>query len=295
MIYFYGFFLVVLRSRLLQRPGDAPHPDLVVRVPGEECGSVRGPGQGGAVWGLGLLADGWELWPELVHGSLGLQVPNLDGVLGGGAQPVPVRGEAQVVDDVTGVEGVEPLSVGEVPQDGDSVLSSGGAQGSVWGDGDGVAVPSVPGEVGPQLAVGEVPHLDHLVPAAGHDEGDLGGRGEPDTGDPLAVAVLVLDSVLALSEGVPQLDGPVPGSAHDLPVVRGEGHGQDVLGVPEEAPGGGSGVQVPEPQGVVPGAGEGELSVAGDDDVLDVVRVSPKTPEWVSERLLRGEKNDSID
>ena len=73
--------------------------------------------------------------------------------------------------------------------------------------------------VAAQLAVGEVPHLDHLVPAAGHDEGDLGGRGEPDTGDPLAVAVLVLNSVLALTQSVPELDSFVSGSAHDLSVV----------------------------------------------------------------------------
>ena len=42
---------------------------------------------------------------------------------------------------------------------------------------------------------------------------------------------LFLDGVLALSQGVPQLDGLVPGPRHDLPVVGGEGHGEDLLGV----------------------------------------------------------------
>ena len=40
-----------------------------------------------------------------------------------------------------------------------------------------------------------------------------------------------LDGVLALGEGVPQLDGLVPGAGDDLPVVGGEGHGHHVLGM----------------------------------------------------------------
>ena len=41
---------------------------------------------------------------------------------------------------------------------------------------------------------------------------------------------LSLDGVLALRQGVPQLDGLVPRAGHDLAVVGGEGHGHDVLG-----------------------------------------------------------------
>ena len=40
-----------------------------------------------------------------------------------------------------------------------------------------------------------------------------------------------LDGVLALGEGVPQLDGLVPGAGDDLPVVGGEGNGHHVLGM----------------------------------------------------------------
>lgn len=42
----------------------------------------------------------------------------------------------------------------------------------------------------------------------------------------------------------------------------------------DEAAGGGSGLEVPEAELTVPGAGEGELSVGGEDDVLDKVGVS---------------------
>ena len=40
-----------------------------------------------------------------------------------------------------------------------------------------------------------------------------------------------LDGVFALGQGVPQLDGLVPGSGDDLPVVGRESDGHNVLGV----------------------------------------------------------------
>ena len=83
--------------------------------------------------------------------------------------------------------------------------------------------------VGLELAVGQVPHLDVLVPAAADDDGVRVVGREPHAGDPVAVTLL-LDGVLALRQGVPQLDGLVPRPRHDLPVVGGEGHGHDVLG-----------------------------------------------------------------
>jgi hypothetical protein len=66
-------------------------------------------------------------------------------------------------------------------------------------------------QVGAQLAVGEVPHLDHLVPAPGHDDGVGGHGGEAHAAHPPGVSLRVLDRVLALAQGVPQLDGAVPG------------------------------------------------------------------------------------
>jgi len=263
-----------------------PDSDGVVSVSREQCGTIGGPGQGCAVWGLSLLSDRWEFRSELVNSSLALQVPDLDGVLGGSAQPVSVRGEAQVVDDVTGIERVQSLSVGQVPQDGDAVLTTASAQGTIRRDGDGVAVSSVSSQVGAELAVGQVPDLHHLIPSAGNDEWNLGGRGESHAGDPLAVAVLVLDGVLALSQGVPQLDCLISGTTHDLSVVGGEGNGENILGVSEESSGGVTGVQVPQPKGVIPRTTESELAVTGDDNVLNVVGVSSQTSQRITERLL---------
>ena len=82
---------------------------------------------------------------------------------------------------------------------------------------------------------------------------------------------LVLDGVLALGQGVPQLDGLVPRGGDDLPVVGGEGHGQHVFGVVLEPAGGLAGGQVPQPQGLVPGAGQSEVAVRGQNNVGDKV------------------------
>lgn len=49
-----------------------------------------------------------------------------------------------------------------------------------------------------------------------------------------------LHRVLADAQGVPELDGLVPGARNDLAVVRGESHAQHVLGVAHEAAGGGA-------------------------------------------------------
>lgn len=111
---------------------------------------------------------------------------------------------------------------------------------------------------------GECTHLDELVPASGDDDGVLGVGGEPDAGDPLGVA-LVGDGVLAVTEGVPQLDGAVARAGDDLAVVGGEGDGQDVVGVADEAAGGDTGGELPQAQGLIPRGGESVGTVGGDD------------------------------
>ena len=61
---------------------------------------------------------------------------------------------------------------------------------------------------------------------------------------PLGVAV-VLDIVLALAEGVPELDCPVARARDNLTVVRREADGEYIGSVPNEAAGGVAGVKIP--------------------------------------------------
>ena len=192
------------------------------------------------------------------------------------------------VDDVARGEGVEALSLVEVPEHGSSVLAARGAERSIRRYGDGVEVSGVSDEVGAELKVGERPHLDELVPAGRDDDLELVRGREAHAGDPVVVG-LVDDGVLALAKGVPQLDGLVARSRDDLAVVGAEGDREDILLVARErlrAPlllaslvlGALASGEVPEGESSVPGSRHAELAVAGERDVLDRVRVAAERP-----------------
>ena len=116
-------------------------------------------------------------------------------------------------------------------------------------------------------------HLDDLVPTGGDNDGVHGVGGESNTRDPLGVTI-VNDVELALSEGVPKLDGSVSGRRDNLSVVSGERDGENVRGVTDESLGGQTGVEVPQSESVVPGGREGELAVGRNDDVRHKVVVT---------------------
>lgn len=89
---------------------------------------------------------------------------------------------------------------------------------------------------------------------------------------------LVGDGVLAVTEGVPQLDGAVARTRDDLAVVGGERDGEDVVGVADEATGGGAGGQLPESQGLVPRGGQSVGAVGGDDLPIQSALLSTNDP-----------------
>lgn len=127
---------------------DGEDSNDVVRVSGKEGRSISRPGQREALWVGRVLSNTNELWSELIDDGLALQVEDLDARGGSGTEPVSVGREDQGVDCVTSLEGVEVLSVGELPEHGDTVLSTGSTERSIWGDGDGVDVTSVTVVVG---------------------------------------------------------------------------------------------------------------------------------------------------
>ena len=109
--------------------------------------------------------------------------------------------------------------------------------------------------------------------------------------------LIILDIILAFAQGVPKLDCPVTRTGDDLTVVCGEADGQDIGGVTDEATGGEAGVKIPKTEGVVPGRGENELAVGGDDDVRHEVVVAVEDALGVSVLLVvAGElpDNDSL-
>lgn len=107
-------------------------------------------------------------------------------------------------------------------------------------------------------------NLDELVPAGGDNDGVLGVGAEADAGNPLGVTLLG-DGVLAVTEGVPELDRAVAGAGNDLSVVGGEGDGQNVVGVADKAAGGGAGGKLPKAESLVPRGRQGVGAVRGDN------------------------------
>jgi hypothetical protein len=76
---------------------------------------------------------------------------------------------------------------------------------------------------------------------------------------------LLSDCELAVTEGVPQFDGSVARAGNDLPVVGGEGNGENVVCVSYKSAGGGTGRELPQTESLVPGGGERIGTVRGDD------------------------------
>ena len=77
---------------------------------------------------------------------------------------IPVGAEGEGVDSISMVQGIEVLAIIEVPQHGLGILAAGSTEGTVRGHSDSVQVASMTNVVGLQLAVGQVPDLDVLVP-----------------------------------------------------------------------------------------------------------------------------------
>lgn len=106
-------------------------------------------------------------------------------------------------------------------------------------------------------------YLNKLVPASRHNDGVLGVGAEAHARHPVGVA-LVGDGELAVTQGVPELDGTVTRSRDNLAVVGGEGHGEDVVVVANEGAGGVTAGELPETEGLVPRGGESVGTVRGD-------------------------------
>ena len=142
---------------------DTPGTDDVVSVTSEQSLAISRPSQADTLRLSALLADSGELRLELINLALLLEIEDDDAAGSSSAQPVSVRGEDKSVDLVVGVEGVEVLGLVKIPEHGGTVLTTGGAEGAVGGDGDGVDVAGVTNVVSLELAGGELPNLNRML------------------------------------------------------------------------------------------------------------------------------------
>jgi len=288
---------------------DVVHANDVVGETSKELVTFTRPGKGDALnrHGLGLLGL-FRLNKDDVFtdGFTALKIPDADGRGGGGAEPVTDRRKDKSVDDVIGREGGQVAALVEVPEHGLGIFTTGGAQGSIRGHGDGVHVFSVSGEVHAELAGGEVPDLNNLVPSGGDDERDSKVRGESDTADPFLVTIFG-DGELQYAQSVPEVDGLIARSRDNLTVVSGEGNREHILGVTNEAAGGLTGLEIPETELTIPRSGEGEHTIRRESDVSDKVTVSSQSALGLSvdtiatiadgpddDRFVAGSADDAI-
>jgi len=254
---------------------------LVVCEASEQGLAICRPGDGHTLGLPGILADVSVGRLELVNNGLALEIEDLDAAGSGSAQPVAVGREDKSIDNITSLKRVEVLALVQIPEHGDTVLATGGSERTVGRDGDGVDVTGVAVVVGLQLELREFPDLDDLVPTARNNDRVHDVGAESDARNPLGVTLL-LNVVFAFSESVPEFDGPVARTRDDLTVVGAEADGKDIGSVANKAAGGQSGVQVPETESVIPGRGEGELAIGGNDDIRNEVVVAVENTFGVS-------------
>ena len=76
---------------------------------------------------------------------------------------------------------------------------------------------------------------------------------------------LVGNGELAVAQSVPELDSTIPRARDDLAIVRGEGDGEDVVGVADEAARRHARSEFPQAERFVPRGGESIGTVRGDD------------------------------
>jgi len=159
---------------------NGPDTDQVVGESTEQSLTVSGPCQRNTLGFPGVLADLNEVRLELVDDGLALQIENLNAAGGGSTEPVAVGAEHEGVDDITGLQRVQVLAIIEIPEHGDTVLSTGSREGAIGRYGDSVDVAGVAVVVSAELALAELPDFDNLVPTAGDNDGVQSVRAEAD-------------------------------------------------------------------------------------------------------------------
>jgi len=92
----------------------------------------------------------------------------------------------------------------------------------------------------------------------------------------------IFDVAFALSESIPEFDCPITGTRDNPSVVSAKANGEDIGSVSNKTTGRGTGVQVPQTEGMVPGRGQCKLTIRRDDNVRNEMVVAGKNSFWVS-------------
>jgi len=198
--------------------------DEVVSETSIELLAISAPGEAGSSvsvtslsWFAFLL---WLVGGDVEHGLFRVtsKIEDLNSGFGGSGNPLHLWVECNLVDGGAGLELSGFLGkISQVPNLDAVFFACGGDVSTHWSNGEGVDVGFVSLEAVLDEEVG-VPDLESAVPASGGEEWSLLNWGVSDGANPVSVAVL-FEGELALSNGVPELDGLVSTGGDDLSVV----------------------------------------------------------------------------
>lgn len=143
---------------------NGPDTNELVLVTSKESLTIRRPSQRDGLRIVRLFANIGKLGLEFIDHRLGFQVPDLDARRGGSAEPVTVGREDQGIDNVItlALQRIQVLALIQIPEHGNAVTSTRGAERTIRRDSDCVDVASVSNVVRAQLALGEFPDLTSL-------------------------------------------------------------------------------------------------------------------------------------
>lgn len=259
-----------------------PDTDCIIRAASIQSGAISGPSKGYAARNTDS-GDGLKL--DVVDDILAQEIPDLNGRLGGRAEPVAHGAEDEAVDHIAGLERVQMLGSIQVPQHDGAVLATRGAQGTIGRDGNNVDVATMAKVIDAQVRRLrlQVPDLDDTIPTRRHNQG-VGSIGrEADARDPLGVAgsgsartIGSREVTLQLTTGVPDLDGLVAATRNNKAVVGRERDGEDLGIVANKADLSLALGEVPQAHRLVRRAGNGKKAVTRQGNVVHKVIVAMK-------------------
>lgn len=125
--------------------------------------------------------------------------------------------------------------------------------------------------ISPQFAVTLVPdltpviwrndsYLNHFVPTTAHDQWSLHVWRESNTGDPIAMA-LVVKCVFAFTKSIPHHGSTIARPRHNLATICAKRNAQNITSVTSKASSSLASGQIPKAKGFIPRAGNGELTI----------------------------------
>jgi len=113
-----------MQSNSLRSRHNAPSPNDVVSITGEQSLAIRTPCQADTLRLSALLANCLEFWLQLINLTLLLQIKDNDAAGSSSAEPVAVRREDEGVDLITSVQRVEVLGLVQIPQHCGAILAA---------------------------------------------------------------------------------------------------------------------------------------------------------------------------